>query len=152
MAELGAQLRKGGASVTSTSIHGTEAAIAARVNGLPVVLDIADGRDSTGQTKFVLGIGEASVLDALHPPSTLSVAAPRTAAGANLGEGIQPSLIVSFPTFLTLLEGVGLGEDPAISKFLPYLRASTTLVGGGRELAGGVQRFRLVLGLQAPSE
>ncbi len=81
VAELGAQLRKGGASVTSTSIHGTEAAIAARVNGLPVVLDIADGRDSTGQTKFVLGIGEASVLDALHPPSTLSVAAPRTAAG-----------------------------------------------------------------------
>ena len=150
VAELATQLRKGGASVSATKIPGTEAAVAARVTGLPVVLDIADGRDSAGQTKFVLGIGEASVLDALHPSSTLAVAAPRTTAAANLAGGIQPSLIVSFPTFLTLLEGIGLGEDPSISKFLPYLRASTTLDGGGRELTGGVQRFRLVLGLQAP--
>ncbi len=89
---------------------------------------------------------------ALHPTSTLSAAAPRAAAAASLGEGIQPSLIVSFPTFLTLLESVGLSEDPSISKLLPYLRSSTTLAGGGRELAGGVQRFRLVLGLQAPPE
>jgi hypothetical protein len=152
VAELAAQLRKGGASVAATKIPGTEAAVAARVTGLPVVLDIADGRDAAGQWKFVLGIGEASVLDALHPASTLAVAAPRAAAAANLGEGIQPSLIVSFPTFLALLEGVGLGEDPSISKFLPYLRASTTLDGGGHEVSSGVERFRLVLGLQAPSE
>jgi hypothetical protein len=149
VAELAAQLRKAGASISPASIPGTQAAVGARVSGLPVVLDIADGRDSTGQSKFVLGIGEASVAAALDPPSTLAVAAPRAAAAAALGEGIQPSMIVSFPTFLTLLEGIGLSEDPSIAKFVPYLRSATTLAGGGREIGGGVDRFRLALGLQA---
>jgi Protein of unknown function (DUF3352) len=149
VAELATQLRKTGAQISPASIPGTEAAVGARVSGLPVVLDIADGRDSAGQSKFVLGIGEASVQAALDPPSTLAVAAPRTAAAANLGEGIQPSMIVSFPTFLTLLEGIGLSEDPSIVKFVPYLRSATTLAGGGREVGGGIDRFRLVLGLQA---
>jgi len=148
VAELAAQLRKAGTSVAPVSIPGTEAAIGARITGLPVVLDIADGRDSAGHSKFVLGIGEASVEAALDPSSTLSVAAPRIAAAASLGEGIQPSLIASFPTFLTLLEGIGLSEDPSISKLVPYLRSSTTLAGGGRALGGGVDRFRLFLGLQ----
>jgi len=145
--ELGAQLSKGGGSVSPVTIPGTEAAIGARITGLPVVLDIAAGRDAAGKAKFVLGVGEASVKTALDPPSTLSGAAPRSAAAANLGEGIQPSLIVDFPTFLGLLEGVGLIEAPSISKFVPYLRSLTTLAGGGHELGGGVQRLRLVLGL-----
>jgi hypothetical protein len=149
VAELATQLRKAGAQISPASIPGTEAAVGARVSGLPVVLDIADGRDSAGQSKFVLGIGEASVQDALDPPSTFAVAAPRTAAAADLGEGIQPSMIASFPTFLTLLEGIGLSEDPSIVKFVPYLRSATTLAGGGREVGGGIDRFRLVLGLQA---
>jgi hypothetical protein len=151
VAALGDQLRKAGGSVSPVSIPGTEAAVAARISGLPVVLDIADGRDSAGHTKFVLGVGEASVTAALSPPSTLSASTTRTAAAAQLGEGIQPSLIVDFPTFLGLLEAVGLIEDPSISKFVPYLRSLTTLAGGGRELGGGVQRFHLTLGLQPPS-
>jgi uncharacterized protein DUF3352 len=149
VAELATQLRKAGAQISPASIPGTEAAVGARVSGLPVVLDIADGRDSAGQSKFVLGIGEASVQAALDPPSTLAAAAPRTAAATDLGEGIQPSMIASFPTFLTLLEGIGLDEDPSIVKFIPYLRSATTLVGGGREVGGGIDRFRLVVGLQA---
>ncbi len=73
------------------------------------------GKAANGQTKFVIGLGEASVTAALHPTSTLS--APRVAsAAATLGEGIQPSLIVDFPTLLSLLEGVGLSEDPTISR------------------------------------
>ena len=151
VATLAAQLRKLGASVTSVSIPGTEAAVAARVSGLPVVLDIADGRAANGQTKFVLALGEASVPAALNPSSTLAGAAPRTTAAASLGEGIQPSLIVNFPTLLGLFEGVGLLEAPSISKFVPYLRAATTLAGGGRELGGEVERFRLTFGLQPPS-
>ncbi len=145
--ELGAQLRKGGASVSSVTIPGTEAAIGVRITGLPVVLDIAAARDAAGNAKFVLGVGEASVGTALNPPSTMSGSATRSAAAASLGEGIQPSLIVDFPTFLGLLEGVGLIEAPSISKYVPYLRSLTTLAGGGRQLGGGVQRLRLVLGL-----
>jgi hypothetical protein len=151
VAELAGELRKAGGSVAPVSIPGTDAAMSARVTGLPVVLDIADGPAAGGQTKFVLALGEASVPAALNPSSTLASAAPRTAAATSLGEGIQPSLIVNFPTLLGLFEGVGLLEAPSISKFVPYLRAATTLAGGGREVGGEVERFRLTLGLQPPS-
>jgi hypothetical protein len=151
VAKLASALRKAGASITPVSIPGAEAAVGARVSGLPVVLEIADGPAANGQTKFVLGLGEASVPAALNPSSTLADAAPRTAAAASLGEGIQPNLIVNFPTLLGLFEGVGLLEAPSISKFVPYLRAATTLAGGGHALSGEVERFRLTLGLQPPS-
>jgi hypothetical protein len=148
VAKLGAALTSSGGSVQPISIPGTDAAISARVNGLPVELDIANGRGADGQTKFVIGLGEASVTDALNPPSTLSSAASVSVAATSLGEGIRPSVIVEFPTLLTLLEGVGLSEDPSISKVLPTLRSLTTLAGDGKSLGGGVERFRLVAGLQ----
>jgi hypothetical protein len=147
VSELAAALRKAGGTVTTTSIAGTEAAAAARLSGLPVVLDIADGRDSAGQTKFVIGIGEASVQAALDPPSTMTGTGPAEAAAIALGEGTQPSMIVDFPTLLSLLEGVGLTEAPSISGFVPYLRSLTTLTGGGHSLGNEVERFKLVLGL-----
>ncbi len=143
------QLRKAGGSVSTASIPGTEAAVGARLSGLPVVLDIAAGRDAAGQAKFVLGVGEASVAAALRPSGTLSSATTRSAAARALGEGAQPSLMVNFPTLLGLLEGLGLTESPSISKFVPYLRSLSTLAGGGRDLGGEVERFKLVLGLQA---
>lgn len=145
--KLAAQLRHGGASLRPASISGADAAVGVAIRGLPVVLDIAAGRGSDGQSKFVLGFGEASVASTLSPPSTLSGAAPRSAAASTLGDGIQPSLLLDFPTLLTLLEGVGLTQDPSISKLVPYLRATTTLSGGGQSLGTGVDRLRLVLGL-----
>ncbi|HTA12795.1 MAG TPA: hypothetical protein VK765_05170, partial [Solirubrobacteraceae bacterium] len=148
VSELAAQLRKGGAKVSPTTVAGTEAAVSVTVSGLPVALDIADGRASNGRTKLVIGVGEQSVADALDPPTTLSSAAPSAAAASGLGEGIHPSLLVNFPTFISLLEGVGLLEQPPISQVLPYLRASSSLIGGGRQLGGEAARFRLVLGLQ----
>jgi hypothetical protein len=57
-------------------------------------------------------------------------------------------VIVDFPTLLGLLEGIGLSEDPTIAPFVPYLRSLTTLSGGGTSIGNGVERFRLVLGLQ----
>jgi hypothetical protein len=148
---LATALRKAGAEATPVTIPGTEAAIEAKITGLPVTLVIADGRSSDGHAKFVLGLGEPSVQDALNPPSTMSSAASYSAAQTALGEGIQPSVTVSFPKLVSLLEGVGLSEAPPVSTFLPYLRASTTLAGGGKGLGGGIERLRLVLGLQPPS-
>jgi Protein of unknown function (DUF3352) len=149
VAQLGAALRRSGASVQATSIPGTDAAVSAKVAGLPVVLDIANGRAANGQTKFVIGLGEASVTAVLSSSSPLSGAASTSAAASALGEGIRPSVVVDFPTLLTLLEGVGLNEDPTISALLPYLRSLTTLSGGGKPLGNGVERFRLVLGLRS---
>jgi hypothetical protein len=148
--KLAAQLRKTGASVTPTSIQGTDAAVAARVSGLPVVLEIANGTDSNGHTKFVLGLAEASVEAALSPSSTMSGASSRQAAATTLGEGIQPSLIVDVPTLVSLFEGLGLTESPELAPLLPALRGATTLAGGGHALNGEIERFRLVLGLQQP--
>jgi hypothetical protein len=148
VAKLGAMLRQGGGSVQRTSIAGTDAAVAVHLSGLPVVLDIADGRDSAGKTKFVIGIGEQSVEAALTPSGTLSGATSYASASAALGEGIQPSVLVEFPTLLGLLEGVGLSEDPTIAPLVPYLRSLGTLSGGGKSLGDGIERFRLVLGLQ----
>ncbi len=133
----------------SAKLPGTEAAVAARLSGLPVVLEIAAGTDANGHPKFVIGLGEQSIEAALRPSSTMSGSAPYGAAAGALGEGIQPSVIVDFPTLLGLLEGVGLSEDPSIAPFVPYVRSLTTLSGGGRTLGNGIERFRLVLGLQS---
>jgi hypothetical protein len=147
--KLAAQLKRAGGSLRPVQIAGTDAAVGVALPGLPVVLDIADGRAANGRTKFVLGFAEASVAEALRPSTTLAGAAPRAAAAAALGEGIEPSLMVDFPTLVSLLEGVGLTEDPSISKLAPYLRAATTLSAGARPATGEVERFRLVLGLHA---
>jgi Protein of unknown function (DUF3352) len=148
VAKLGEELRKAGGSVAPASIPGADAAVGVRLSGLPVVLYIADGRDSSGDTRFVLGLGEASVETALSPSSTMSSAQTRTAAATALGEGTQPSLIVDFPTLVSLLEAIGLTEAPEIAPFVPALRGATTLAGGGRSLGNGVERLRLVLGVQ----
>lgn len=143
---LAAELRKSGASVSPTSIPDTDAAVTVRLSGVPLPLAIADGHTPDGRTKFVLGLEESSVTSALNPTTTLAQATSHMAAVGALGEGIQPSVMVSFPTLVSLLEGVGLVEAPPLSQFVPYLRA-TTLAGGGHRLSGEVQRFRLVLGL-----
>ena len=148
VAKLGDLLRKSGASVQPVSIAGAEAAVSVELTGLPVTLDVVDARAANGQTKFVIGLSEASVTAALNPSSTLSSGAPYSAASTALGEGIRPSLIVDFPTFLGLLEGLGLSEEPSISKLTPYLRTLSTLAGGGKSPGGGVQRLRIVAGLQ----
>jgi Protein of unknown function (DUF3352) len=145
--KLGAKLRKSGGSVQSASIPGTDAALAAHLSGLPVALYIADGKGANGKSKFVIGIGEASIEAALSPSSSLSGAASYGTASAALGGG-RPSVIVDFPTLLGLLEGIGLSEDPTIAPFVPYLRSLTTLSGGGASAGGGIERFQLVLGLQ----
>jgi Protein of unknown function (DUF3352) len=151
VAKLAGALRQSGAEATPATIPGTEAAIEAKITGLPVTLVIADGRAADGHAKFVLGLGESSISDALNPSSTMSGTSAYSAAQTALGEGIQPSITADFATLLTLLEGVGLSEDPTVSKFVPYLRASTTLAGGGKSLGGGIERLRLVLGLQPSS-
>lgn len=149
VAKLGERLRADGDSVAPVSIAGTDAALSATVSGLPVPLDISDGRDAKGQTKFVIGLGEASVSAALNPSGSLSGAPAYANASSALGEGVQPAVIVTPPTLLSLLEGVGLTEDPTLSGLLPYLRSLQAATAGGRELGAGVVRLRLVLSLRS---
>ena len=146
--KLASALKPAGASVQRISIPGTEASLGVTLPGFPVTLAVAAGRGANGQTKFVVGLSEPSVVAALNPTTTLAGAASYKAAGAALGEGIQPSVAIDISTFLGLVEGVNLTEEPLISKFVPYLRALTTVAGGGKSLGEGIERFRIVLGLQ----
>jgi hypothetical protein len=147
--KLAADLRRSGDEVTHANIAGAEAAESVRLPGVPLAVYLAAGQGQGG-AKFVLALGEAAVQAALAPQSTLSGSAPQSAASATLGDSIKPSLMTDFPTLLALLEGVGLTEDPTLAPFLPYLRASSTLSGGGVTLSGGIERFRVVLGLIQP--
>jgi hypothetical protein len=148
--KLGSLLSASGSSVKPTSIPGTDAAITVRVSGLPLALVIANGKDAAGGTKFVMGLGEPSVADALSPATTLASAQSRTTAAAALGEGIQPSLIFQVPTLLSILEGIGLTEDPSLRSVLPLLRGISSVAGGGHQLGEGVERLKLVIGLSSP--
>jgi Protein of unknown function (DUF3352) len=145
--KLAGALRAAGGSTQPASIPGAEAALSATVKGLPLRLYVAAGKDTRGQAKFVLGLGEQAVGAALAPSSTLSAAASLHAASASVGEGAQPSLMLDLPTLLSLLEGVGLTESPSLAPVLPYLRAVSTISGGGHELGGEVERYRVVVGL-----
>jgi hypothetical protein len=134
-------MRGAGAVVAGTSIPGTDAAVSVKLQGFPAVIFIADG-----QGKFVLGIGQTSVQSALSPSRTLSTSPSYSSATATLGGGIEPSLIVEFPTLLGFLEGVGLTQSPGISNLVPYMKSLGTLTAGSTSQSG-IQHFRLVLGL-----
>jgi hypothetical protein len=139
--QLGKLLKSAGAIVSNTSIAGTDAAVSVKLQGFPAVIYVADG-----QGKFVLGLGESSVTGALNPSSTLSTSPSYTSATSALGGGIEPSLIVEFPTLLGFLEGVGLAQSPGVSSLVPYFKSLGTLTAGATS-QNGVQRFRMVLGL-----
>jgi hypothetical protein len=139
--QLGSLMKSAGAIVSNASIAGTDAAVSVKLQGFPAVIYIADGND-----KFVLGLGESSVQGALSPSSTLSTSPSYASATSALGGDIEPSLIVEFPTLLGFLEGVGLAQSPGVSSLVPYFKSLGTLTAGATS-QGGVQHFRMVLGL-----
>lgn len=139
--KLAALMQSSGATVASASIPGTDAAASVKLQGFPAVIFIADGAG-----KFVLGLGQQSVEGALSPSATLSTSPSYSTATATLGGGIEPSLIVEFPTLLGFLEGIGLTQSPGVSNLVPYFKSLGTLTAGATS-QGGVQRFKVVLGL-----
>lgn len=141
VAKLGALTKGAGATVASASIPGADAAISVKLQGFPAVIFVADGGG-----KFILGLGRQSVQGALTPSSTLSTSPAYATATSTLGGGIEPSLIVEFPTLLGFLEGVGLAQSESLAKIVPYLKSLGTLTAGATSQSG-VQHFRMVLGL-----
>jgi hypothetical protein len=142
--KLAQAYRQAGDQATPTTIAGAEAALTVKIKGFPVVVAIG-----AGQGKFAIGLGPASVQEALNPSTTLSSAANYQAAATTLGHGLKPSLLVEFPTLVSLIETLGLGQSEGISTALPYLQALGTLTaGGGEPLGNGITRARVVLGLQ----
>lgn len=139
--KLGGQLSNAGAVVAPASIPGTDAAISVKLQGFPAVLYVANGN-----SKLIVGLGQNSITGALNPAKTLAGSSAASAAASALGEGIEPSLILEFPTLVGFLEGIGLSQNPSLANLMPTLKSLGTLTAGSVSEAG-VQRFKLVLGL-----
>ncbi len=144
--KLGKLMKSAGAEVSNATIPGADTAISVKLLGFPAVIFVANGLGANGQAKFVLGLGQQSVQGALAPSSTLSSSPAYTSATTALGGGIEPSLIVEFPTMLGFLEGLGLTQSPGVSNLVPYFKSLGTLTAGASS-QGGVQHFKLVVGL-----
>jgi len=144
VAKLAAAYRQAGDEASATTIPGADEAVIVKITGFPVVVAIG-----AGEGKFAIGLGPASVQEALNPATTLSASANYQAAATTLGHGLKPSLLVEFPTLVSLIETLGLSQSGGLATALPYLQALATLSGGGGEsLGNGVTRARVVLGLQ----
>jgi len=117
---------------------------AARVSvaGLPVSLYIG-----AGSGKLVIGLGPESIQGALSPTSALASSSLYSSASSTLG-GAKPSIIVDFPMALTLLEGLGLQENPQVGQVLQRLRSLGTLAGAVQGLGNGMLRLRAIADLQ----
>jgi hypothetical protein len=144
--KLAKLMQSAGAEVTNTTIAGANAAVSVKLPGFPALIFIADGQSANGQAKFVLGLGQQSVQGALAPSSTLSTSPAYSSATAALGGGIEPSLIVEFPTMLGFLEGLGLTQNPGVSNLVPYFKSLGALTAGATS-QGGVEHFKVALGL-----
>jgi Protein of unknown function (DUF3352) len=145
VAELAQAYREAGGQTSPTSVPGTETAVTVKLPSFPLTLTMAYGRG-----KFVVGVGTASVQEALSPQSTLAGTPNYTTATSALGQGIQPSALVEFHTLSGLLESLGLNQAPSLAGFASAITPLSNLaVGGGESLPGGVTRARVVLGLQA---
>jgi hypothetical protein len=142
--KLASAYREAGGETAPTSIPGTEAAVTVKLPEFPLALTLADG-----QGKFVLGLGQASVQEALNPQSTLEGSTLYNSAASALGQGIQPSAAIEFHTLTGLIESLGLNQAPGFSGIASALGSLESLAAGtGGTPSAGVKRARLVLGLQ----
>ncbi len=134
-------VQSSGGSASPASLPGTDAATAIKLKGVPFTLYAADG-----QGKFVVGLGAASVRQALSPSGTLGDSAAYRTAQAALGHGMQPSLILNFSTLVSFLDAAQLQNNESLGKIMPYLRSLNALTAGS-ERSGEVERGRIVLTL-----
>jgi Protein of unknown function (DUF3352) len=141
--KLASAYREAGAETAPTSIPGTEAAVTVKLPEFPLALTIANG-----QGKFILGLGQASIQEALSPQSTLESSTLYNSAASALGQGIQPSAAIEFHTLSGLIESLGLNQAPGFSGIASALGSLDSLAAGtGGTPSAGVKRARLVLGL-----
>jgi hypothetical protein len=131
-----------GSTSRPLSLPGTDAGMSITPARVPLAIDVVDGGG-----KFVIGLGDASVNQALHPTGRFGDSAAFRAAAAALGGGARPVFVLDFGGALTLLDGLGLNNSNAsFAKALPYLRAlSTFAIGVGH--SGTQTLVRVALGL-----
>ena len=129
-----------GVVVRTASIRGADAAISVSKAGLPFVVYIVDGNG-----RFAIALGAQAAEQALRPSSTLASSAVYHSASDELGQGIQPSFLLSIPSLAALvLPHIGAATAAKVSS---YVQAFTVLAIGAQR-SGSKVTSRLVVGLR----
>ncbi len=139
--KLGQLLQAAGLQVSSPSLPDTDAAFQVQAGSFPLVV-------ASGESKFVIGLGDASVASSLGPRGTLASSQQYATAKAALGTDVSPSLLLNFQTLATVLDGLGVSNSATISSAMPTLEKLGLLVAGGHTEGATVQD-RVVLDLNA---
>jgi hypothetical protein len=107
-------------------IEGAEAAFAIASSGAPkaIVLARGDGR-------VVAAYGKAAAAEALAPSTKLADSDDFGAAKEILGDGVEPSFLVSIADVIALVDATG-ETDADFEEARPYLEAFGVLTSGGK--------------------
>ncbi len=140
---IAAALGSPGTRPSRLSLPGTDAGFSVPLSGLPIAIDIVHAPG-----KVVIGLGSASVQAALHPSSTLGGSAVGSAAARTLGAGVQPSLLVDFPTLVSVYGAVNQLAGSPILGTLPAVTSALGDVVAGTVSSGDTRTVRIVLTLR----
>ncbi len=132
-----------GATPSSVTVPGSDAGLSVPLSGLPISVDIVHVPG-----KVVIGLGSASVQAALHPSSTLGGSQVGAAAARTLGGGVEPSLLIDFPTLVNVVGTVNQLTGSPILGTLPAVASRLGDVVAGTASSGNTRTLRVVLNLQ----
>jgi len=114
-----------GTDAQPIQVPGAESAFAISQPGMPKPIVLARGAG-----RVVAAYGEAAAAESLSPKTKLADAEAYSAAKERLGDGMEPSFLLSMPPVLALVEAMG-GADADYAKAKPYLETIAALVSGG---------------------
>jgi hypothetical protein len=138
---VGAARSQGAAGARPVRISGAESAFAFAASGAPRPVVLA-----RGSGKVVVAYGEEAAAAALSPDETLGDTDVFERAESVLGDGLEPSFLLSVPQLVSLIDAAAEG-DPRWGQARPYLEAFDVLtLGGATERGQG--RARVAAGLR----
>ncbi|HEU4657828.1 MAG TPA: DUF3352 domain-containing protein [Capillimicrobium sp.] len=123
-------------------VAGADDGVVISAPGSPVQVILATAGD-----RFVAGVGQSAVEEAIDPKTTLADSDAFQAAADALGDDVKPSFFFDVAPVLTLAEAVGAGGDPSFAEAKQYLsQFGSVAAGGSRD--GDTQRAKLVITLK----
>ena len=117
---------QGGQRVSPVKVDGAAAAFNAGETDLGKSTIIARSDD-----RVVVAVGEQAAADGLAPAEKLGDSELYAAAKATLGDGFEPTFLMSMPELVAAVEASG-GADEDFQKAKPYLEAFGVLASGGK--------------------
>jgi hypothetical protein len=138
---VGAARSQGGVAPRPVRISGAESAFAFAASGAPRPIVLARGSE-----RVVVAYGEEAAAAALSPGETLGDSDVYSRAESVLGDGMDPSLLLSVPQMVSLIDEAAAG-DPGWAQAREYFEAFDVVTLGGTT-DGGQARGRVAAGLR----